>query len=76
MKEIILELDGLNCAGCAAKIEKLTNDINGVDNANLDFVSKKLKVNVKEEEQAQNVTNEIKTIVKKLEPEVVVIFLL
>ena len=73
MKEIILELDGLNCAGCAAKIEKLTNDINGVDNANLDFVSKKLKVNVKEEEQAQNVTNEIKTIVKKLEPEVVVI---
>ena len=73
MKEIILELDGLNCAGCAAKIEKLTNGINGVDNANLDFVSKKLKVNVKEEEQAQNVTNEIKTIVKKLEPEVVVI---
>ena len=73
MKEIILELEGLYCAGCAAKIEKLTNGINGVDNANLDFVSKKLKVNVKEEEQAQNVTNEIKTIVKKLEPEVVVI---
>ncbi len=41
MKEIVLELEGLNCAGCAAKIEELTNEIDGVDNASLDFVSKK-----------------------------------
>lgn len=41
VKEIVLELEGLNCAGCAAKIEELTNEIDGVDNASLDFVSKK-----------------------------------
>lgn len=73
MKEIVLELEGLNCAGCAAKIEKLTNDINGVDDATLDFVSKKLKVKVESEGEAKDITDEIKTIVNKLEPDVVVV---
>lgn len=73
MKEIILELEGLNCAGCAAKIEALTNDIEGVDSASLDFVSKKLKVNVEENDKSENITDEIKAIVNKLEPHVVVI---
>ena len=73
MKEIVLELEGLNCAGCAAKIEALTNDIDGVDSASLDFVSKKLKVNVEENDKSENITDEIKAIVNKLEPHVVVI---
>lgn len=73
MKQIELELNGLNCAGCAAKIEKLSRDIDGVENANLDFVSKKLKVNVNKDDEASTVTEEIKRIVNKLEPHVVVI---
>ena len=73
MKEIVLELEGLNCAGCAAKIEALTNDIEGVDSASLDFVSKKLKVNVEGNDKSENITDEIKAIVNKLEPHVVVI---
>ena len=73
MKQIELELDGLNCAGCAGKIEKLSNDLDGVETASLDFVSKKLKVNVKEDEKAPIITEEIKRIVNKLEPHVKVI---
>ncbi len=73
MKQIELELNGLNCAGCAAKIEKLSRGIDGVENANLDFVSKKLKVNVNKDDEASTVTEEIKRIVNKLEPHVVVI---
>lgn len=70
MKEIELELHGLDCAHCAAKIEKLTNELQGVDNATLDFVNKKLKVNVKDEDKASDITDEIKGIVKRLEPHV------
>lgn len=70
MKEIVLELNGLDCAHCAAKIEKLTNELDGVDNARLDFVNKKLKVNVKDEDKASDITDEIKGIVKRLEPHV------
>lgn len=70
MKEIVLELNGLDCAHCAAKIEKLTNELQGVDNATLDFINKKLKVNVKDEDKASDITDEIKGIVKRLEPHV------
>src|SRR5699024_5069016 len=48
------------------------NDIDGVDSASLDFISKKLRVNVDEENESENITNEIKAIVNKLEPHVVV----
>lgn len=73
MKQIELELDGLNCAGCAGKIEKLSREIKGVENANLDFISRKLKVNVIKDDEASTVTEKIKKIVKELEPHVMVI---
>ncbi|SDX14153.1 heavy metal translocating P-type ATPase [Tepidimicrobium xylanilyticum] len=73
MKEFILGLEGLNCAGCASKIEKLTNEIDGVDNATLDFVTKKLRVEVVEEDRTTGIIEEIKNIVKRLEPGVNVV---
>lgn len=73
MKEIVLELNGLNCAGCAAKIEKITSELDGVNKASLDFVTKKLKVNVEDEDKASAITDEIKEIVNRLEPHVKVI---
>lgn len=70
-KEFILE--GLNCANCANKIEKKTRDINGVDSATMDFISKKLKVQIKSDNNSDKISNEIKTIVNELEPHVRVI---
>ncbi|HLR33755.1 MAG TPA: heavy metal translocating P-type ATPase [Tissierellales bacterium] len=72
-KEFILE--GLNCASCAGKIEKQINGINGVEEATLDFISKKLKVKVKVEDEntLKRISNEIIDIVKALEPHVDVI---
>lgn len=73
MKEIVLELEGLNCAGCASKIEQLSGNIQGVESANLDFVSKKLKLKIEDESKSNSITNEIKVIVNKLEPDVIVL---
>ena len=72
MHEIILELKGLDCAGCAAKIEKLTEDIDGVDGVNLDFVSSILKVKLIDESMSEIVVGQIRDIVGKLEPDVVI----
>ena len=66
--EIVLELNGLNCASCASKIEKLSKDINGVSEVNLDFVSKKLKIKINEEENINKIENEIINIINRLEP--------
>ncbi|MCF6464793.1 heavy metal translocating P-type ATPase [Clostridium sp. Cult2] len=73
MKEFILGLEGLNCASCASKIEKLTKEIDGVDDATLDFVSKKLKIHVVEENKSKGIIDEIKYIIKRLEPDVKVV---
>ena len=48
-KEIILE--GLCCANCAAKIERSVNKLEDVDNASLDFISKKLTIEAKDSEK-------------------------
>ena len=73
MKLIELELNGLNCASCAGKIEKLSSEISGVDEASLDIVTKKLKVKLVDDEKLSIITKEIKDIIKKLEPDVIVI---
>lgn len=72
MKERILILEGLNCASCAAKIENLSSKVEGVASVNFDFVTKKLRLDL-EEVREDRAIEEIKSIVKKLEPDVMVI---
>lgn len=71
--EIKLVLSGLNCANCANKIETKVNKINGIENASLNFSTTVLTVKINKEEEKNNIVNEIKSIVKKLEPHVKVI---
>nr|WP_206406644.1 heavy metal translocating P-type ATPase [Clostridium sp. ATCC 25772] len=70
-KELILE--GLDCANCASKIENKTREIKGVKAANLNFMNKTLVFQYDEEENIPIISEEIKSIVKKLEPQVKVL---
>lgn len=72
MGEVTLELEGLNCASCAGKIEKLSGELRGVESTSLDFVNKKLKVSIYETNDKEEIINNIKKIINKLEPNVVV----
>ena len=72
MVEIVLELEGLNCASCAGKIEKQSGELEGVSSSNLDFINKKIKLQVEGKENKQKIVDEVKAIINKLEPEVVV----
>ena len=71
--EIKLVLSGLNCANCANKIEIKVNKIDGIKNVSLNFSTTVLTVEINKEEEKNNIINEIKLIVKKLEPHVKVI---
>ncbi len=72
MKEIVLELEGLNCASCAGKIEENSNNLKGVESASLDFVTKKLRIKINKTDNRNEIIDEIKTIINKLEPDVIV----
>ncbi|MHB8130763.1 MAG: heavy metal translocating P-type ATPase, partial [Mobilitalea sp.] len=69
----VLILEGLDCANCAAKIETQTKGIDGVNNATVDFVSKKLTIEVADKKEFNKILGEVTAIVKKIEPDVKVV---
>ncbi len=69
VKEVLLE--GLDCAHCATKIEEEVSKIEKVKNASLNFITKTLSIDT-EEEEMEKILKEAKSIVKNLEPHVVV----
>lgn len=70
--EIKLYLKGLDCANCANKIENKVNNLEDVEEAVLNFSLSLLIVNLKKDSDISKVENEIKSIVNKLEPHVIV----
>ncbi len=63
-------LQGLECANCAAKIERTICKLDGVIDATVNFFTQKLVIEG-EEEKMPIITEETKKIVKKIEPQVV-----
>lgn len=69
-RELILE--GLCCVNCSNKIEAQSRKIDGVLDANINFISKNLVIQFQSEEGILNAIDEIKKIVKRIEPQVIV----
>lgn len=68
-----LELRGLTCANCAAKIEHQVNELPEVKEGTMDLMNQKLHINLKNSEHMSTVVSKTTSIVKALEPEVEVI---
>lgn len=66
-------LKGLNCAGCAAKIEGKVNQIEDISEANLNFSTSTLVVEPKNDMPFKHFNELIEKIVYKIEPDVNVI---
>ncbi len=62
-------LEGLDCANCAIKIEERVNQIEAVNSASLNFVTKKLTIET-ESKDFESIENESKNIINTLEPHV------
>lgn len=62
-------LENLDCANCAAKIERNVANIDGVNSATCDFMSKKLIIEVVDKNQLNDIVERAKSIVSKIEPD-------
>lgn len=65
----VLKLEGLCCANCAAKIENEVKKIDGLNEANLSFMTQKLTL-VAPESDLERIVDEASRIAKKIEDEV------
>lgn len=67
MKRVI-NLEDLDCANCAAKMECAVKKVEGVTNANVNFMMQRMTVEI-DSENPQAVLAEIKKVCKKVEPD-------
>ena len=65
-------LEGLECANCAAKMEKAINELDGVKEATVNFVTTKLVIEA-EDEKMTEIIKSTEKIVKNIEPDTVMI---
>ena len=63
-------LKGLECANCAAKMEKAINELDGVKEATVNFMTQKLVIEGKDKKMP-TIIQEAEKIVKKIEPDTV-----
>lgn len=63
-------LEGLDCANCAAKMEKAINELDGVKEATVNFMTTKLVIEG-EDEKMPIIVQEAEKIVKNIEPQVI-----
>lgn len=71
--EVILTLQGLDCAECGEKIRLYAEKMNGVESAEFNFLSKKLKLTIAPDGKRNNIVTAITGFVNTIEPDVTVI---
>ncbi|MDD2494160.1 MAG: cation transporter [Tissierellia bacterium] len=65
-------LKGLDCANCAAKMEKAINELDGVKEASVNFFTTKLIIEG-EDEKMPKIIEAAEKIIKKIEPDTLII---
>ncbi len=63
-------LKGLGCANCAAKMENKINKLDGVKTASVNFMSKKLTLEVNNKKELKKIVSEASSIIKSIESDV------
>ena len=62
------ELEDLDCAHCAAKMEEGIKNIEGVEDASVSFIMQKLTITA-DEERFEEIMQEVVEVCKRVEPD-------
>ncbi len=68
----VYKLQDLDCANCAAKMEEAVSKIAGVQKASVNFLTQKMTIEAEEGEH-QRILAEAKKVIKKVEPDCIVL---
>ncbi len=65
------KIKGLDCANCAAELERAIQKIDGVESANISFMTQKMELEYDETRKEEIIQN-VKKVIKKEEPDVTI----
>lgn len=61
------KIENLDCASCAAKMERAIKNIHGVNDANISFLMQKLTIDIEEESKVASIMSQASDVCKKIE---------
>lgn len=64
------KIKGLDCANCAAELERAINKLDEINNASISFMTEKLEIEYDAEKE--EIIKKVKIIIKKEEPDVTI----
>ena len=64
----VYQLEGLDCANCAAKLERAIGEIEGVSAASISFMTQRMTIET-QEDQLADVMKMVKKTIRKVEPD-------
>ena len=67
----VFELEDLDCANCAAKMERAIAKIEGVSSVSVSFIAQRLSIEA-EEEQFEEIMDKVVKVCKKVEPDCII----
>lgn len=67
----VIRVDNLDCANCAAKVERALGKIDGVNSAQVNFFAQKITLDIKDGME-DTVVDAVKRTCKKVEPDMIV----
>jgi len=66
-----LKVKGLDCANCAAELERAIQKIEGVESASISFMTQKMELEY-EDARKEEIMQKVKKVIKKEEPDVTI----
>lgn len=68
----IYRVKNLDCANCAAKVERALGKIDGVNSASVSFLTQKITLDV-DESRESDIICDVKRVCKKVEPDMEIV---
>ena len=65
------KIKGLDCANCAGELERAIQKLDGVESANISFMTQKMELEYDETRKEEIIQN-VKKVIKKEEPDVTI----
>ena len=66
------KIRGLDCANCAAELERKLNKLDGIDEANINFITERMELELYDDEDKDEIIKKVKKLIKKEEPDVTI----
>ena len=70
--KVKFKIKGMDCANCAAELERAIQKIDGIDSASLSFMTERLVIEL-DDERKEEVLERLKKVVKKEEPDATIL---